>query len=786
MRNPKPAIKKLKRAGCHTLLVLVLLFACFLVFDYTHPLPEAGRIQSTIILADNETPLRAFADPKGVWRYPVNLHEVSPLYLHALLTYEDRWFYYHFGINPLALLRAAWQWVNSGRIVSGGSTLTMQVARIIDPHQRSVSGKLWQMLRALQLEWHYSKDDILKFYLNLAPFGGPIEGVQTASYAYLHKPATHLSHAEAALLAVLPQAPSRLRPDRYPKRARYYRDKVLQRMKKLSNWSHAIVQDALMEPVIKRRLRQPMTAPLFSRLMKERAHSVAKRTPEGGARIKTSLDIEIQWLVEHIVKVSLGRLPETTSSAILVMENSTGLIKAYLGSADFLSVRRSGHVDMVQAIRSPGSTLKPFLYGMALDQGLIHSASLLSDAPLKLHGYAPQNFLGDYRGAVTAAEALRLSLNVPAVTLLQHINPVTFDARLRHAGFALHYPADSQANLSLILGGVGTRLFDLTRGFSALARNGISIKPRYTLRDPIIERHFLSASSSWIIGKLLRDVPAPNGFSNHQLQISWKTGTSYGFRDAWSVGVNSRYTVGVWLGRPDGTPLPGQYGALTAGPLLFKVFQALPAPTRYQKRPSQVSQQTVCWPLGGLLEDTPKPHCHHQHVAWVIDKQIPSTLPHLSKPSWSARLQHFWVNPRTGKRVNMHCLKTEKTPKSIAHWPLEVKPWLDHHTLSRLQIPGFDSACPNRLIAHQTQRLNITDLDNSTQLALPINGKGLRFKLKAQGGTGTYLWLVNDSPVGTDTQHNGFPYHFKDPGYYDVVVIDEMANLDRIRIRLIE
>ncbi|MGB5598661.1 MAG: transglycosylase domain-containing protein, partial [Thiothrix litoralis] len=319
----------------------------FLLADRIWALPDPGRVHSVLILAQDRTPLRAFADNEGVWRYPVTLDEVSPLYVQALLEYEDRWFYWHPGINPFALVRAGWQWLRGGRIISGGSTLTMQVARILDPHDRSISGKLRQMFRALQLEWHYSKAEILNFYLNLAPFGGPIEGVQTASFAWLHKPALGLSHAEAALLAVLPQAPSRLRPDRHPELAQRYRDKVLRRMATQGIWSQEVVDDAMNEPVMRSRFQQPMVAPLFAERMKSQAFAA------NVARLQTRLDTNTQWVVDNVLRTREGSLPAKASIGVLVVENATGYVRAYAGSADFYNAERFGHVDMVQAVRSP-------------------------------------------------------------------------------------------------------------------------------------------------------------------------------------------------------------------------------------------------------------------------------------------------------------------------------------------------------------------------------------------------------------------------------------------------
>ncbi|HRO28234.1 MAG TPA: penicillin-binding protein 1C, partial [Luteimonas sp.] len=398
----------------------VALLLSLLVLDFAFPpkLPKA-RDASTLVVAADGTPLRAFADVDGVWRYPATPETVSPLYLDALLHYEDRWFRWHPGVNPVALLRAAGQWLSGGDIVSGGSTLSMQVARILErgpgASTRTLRGKSLQILRALQLEAHLSKDEILGLYLERAPFGGTIEGVEAASWAYLGKPAARLSHAEAALLAVLPQAPSRLRPDRHPEAARAARDKVLERMATLDAWSRAGVDDAKIEAVVSRRLRPPMSAALLA----QRLRAAHPRE----ARIVSTLDAGLQRTLEERAAAYFSNLPERTSAALLVVDNATMEARAYVGSLDLNDKARLGHVDMVRAWRSPGSTLKPFLYGMALDDGLIHSESLLVDAPQSFSGYRPGNFDAAFNGPVGAATALRLSLNVPAVDLLDRVGP---------------------------------------------------------------------------------------------------------------------------------------------------------------------------------------------------------------------------------------------------------------------------------------------------------------------------------------------------------------------------
>ncbi len=353
-----------------------------------------------VVLSESGEPLRLFPDQQGKWRYTVTIEQVSPLYLEALLTYEDRWFYQHPGVNPLSLARAAWQWLRNGRVISGGSTLTMQVARLRYPGFRGISGKFLQMLRAFQLELKYSKKDILTYYLNHAPFGGTLEGVQAASLAYFGYEAEDLTHAQSALLAVLPQAPSRNRPDRYPERAQLQRDKVLDRMAQQNVWSRQQVDDAKLEFVIADTPQLLMNAPLLARRLTQTNDEL---------EIATHIHLDTQINLENLARDYASSLPDGASVAILAMEHGTGKVRAYVGSADFFDDSRFAHVDMVTANRSPGSTLKPFIYGLAMDEGLIHSESLLMDVPLSFGDYRPENFIRHFNGPVSVSYALSKS-----------------------------------------------------------------------------------------------------------------------------------------------------------------------------------------------------------------------------------------------------------------------------------------------------------------------------------------------------------------------------------------
>jgi len=624
--------RRARRAGSALAGTLLLLALAVLALDHWMPLPRIGAAGTAVVVADDGTPLRTYPSRDGTWRYPVRPAQVSPLYLQALLTYEDRGFYWHPGVNPLSLARAAWQWGTTGHIVSGGSTLTMQVARMVDPAlagrpSRSMRAKLRQIWRAVQLELHYSKDEILSLYLTHAPMGGIVEGVEMGSRLWLGKPASQLSRAEAALLVSLPQAPSRLRPDRHPEAAQAARDKVLERMAAQGVWTPEMVADARLEHVLAPPLRARWLAPLAA----QRLMAAQPREARAGV-LRATVDAEMQSVVEQMLLDRVDGLPPKVSMAALVMDNDSLAVKVYAGSADFSDDSRYAHVDMVRGVRSPGSTLKPFLYGMALDDGLIDSESLLMDAPMSFGGYAPGNFQATFSGPVSVSQALQRSLNVPAVDLLDRVGPARFASVMLRGGVQLRMPAGAAPNLSLILGGGGTTLEELVGAYRALARGGLAGRPRLAPGDPRVESRMMSAGAAWIVRDILESGGDPERpFFEARAQgrrLAWKTGTSFGFRDAWAVGVTDRWTIGVWVGRPDGTPNPGFFGANVAAPLVRDIVAALPAGAPVARvRPASVQAVVTCWPLGWRQGSSPDGRCPEPRRAWALDDTVPPSFP---------------------------------------------------------------------------------------------------------------------------------------------------------------
>src|SRR6202163_306222 len=546
------------------ILAIVGVFAAWVVSLGPLPLAQARQVSTTIVDRNGKL-LRAYAMADGRWRLPVEArHNVDPGYLKLLLAYEDRRFYSHAGVDPLALGRAAFQLVTRGHIVSGGSTITMQLARLMEPRrERSVYAKLRQMVRALEIERQLTKDQILDLYLALAPFGGNLEGVRAASIAYFGKEPKRLSLAEAALLGALPQSPENRRLDRYPNVAQAARDRVLDRM---VEEGHVTAEDAAQaKSVGVSRLRKPMP------ILAPHSADQAMATVKDADVIALTLDSSLQKVLEALARERATALGQNISIAIIAVDNESGDVLARIGSPDYFDDRRAGQVDMTRAVRSPGSTLKPFIYGLAFEDGFVHPESLIDDRPIRFGSYAPENFDMTFQGTVPVRKALQLSLNIPAIALLDRVGASRLSSRLKHAGGNLVLPKDEAPGLAMGLGGVGVTLQDLVQLYSGLARLGTTRPLREIAKDePRDSLRLMDQVAAWQVSNVLIGTPPPENAAHNR--IAFKTGTSYGYRDAWSVGFDGRITIGVWVGRPDGAPVPGLVGRTAAAPILFDAF----------------------------------------------------------------------------------------------------------------------------------------------------------------------------------------------------------------------
>jgi penicillin-binding protein 1C len=584
----------MKRRGflAGLLLAATSLAAGALILDHLFP-PDLSRYlqRSTEIVDANGRLLRAFTTADGKWRLKTTVDDVDPVYLALLKAYEDRRFDDHWGVDPLAALRAAEQWISRGRIVSGASTLSMQAARLLEPRRRSLVTKAIQSARALQLEWRYSKREVLAIYLTLAPMGGNLEGVRAASFAYFGKEPRHLNAAEAALLVAIPQSPERRRPDRSPAAAQAARERVLAR-----GLQHEVIDASLLDmatgrPVPHRRLAMPLHAPHLSAWL-------AGQSP--GAVVPTTIRFELQAALLQLAREERGRISDRPDIAIVAMDNRSGSVVAWQGGSDFFG--RAGQVDLVRAHRSPGSALKPLIYALAFDDRTLHPESLIEDVPVRFRDWLPRNFDRDHQGAVTVRRALQQSLNVPAVLALEKVGPQRFLATLRTAGAVPGLPpGDTGASLGIALGSATVSPLEMAGLYAGLARGG-EFAPPVIRRDrarPQTAR-LIGPAAAWYVGDVLAEAPLPDGFATlpvalRERRIAYKTGTSAGFRDAWAAGYSTNWTVVVWVGHADGTSRPGALGRHAALPILFKAFSRLPAEDNIAKAPPADVLRVASW-----------------------------------------------------------------------------------------------------------------------------------------------------------------------------------------------
>jgi penicillin-binding protein 1C len=595
-------------------------FGCFvialLLLDLLFPFKPQVQY-STQITAEDGTVLHAFLSKDDKWRLYTNVFEITPLLQKTLIHKEDQYFYYHPGINPFAMLRAAGRNIFTGRRTSGASTITMQVVRLLEPKKRTYLNKLIESFRAVQLELHYSKEEILQLYLNLVPYGGNIEGIKAASLLYFGKPPQLLSLAEITVLTIVPNRPSSLRPGTRNEALLQARNFWLTCFEEDNIFEKNIIKDARDEPLIVKRLLAPKYAPHLSLRLKQ-------EFPDQPV-ISSQINLQIQHQIEQQVKNYINRLQSMNihNAAVMVINNESMAVEAYVGSADFNNPYDGGQVDGIRAIRSPGSTLKPLLYATAFDKGIITPKTVLNDVPTNFSGYEPENFDQHFNGQVTAEFALANSLNIPAVKILKEVTtPVLID-KLKKANFQTIRKQAKDLGLSMILGGCGVTLEELTRLFACFSNEGILKPLRYTAENDKINKgeSLVSTEATFLLNNILTQVTRPDlptNFDNtyHLPKIAWKTGTSYGKRDAWSIGYNRRYTVGVWVGNFSGEGVPELSGANTATPLLFSIFNALDynAPNGWYPTPAHVALRKICTKSG----DIPGEFCDHQITDYYI------------------------------------------------------------------------------------------------------------------------------------------------------------------------
>lgn len=584
------------------------MIAVLVTLDFLFPPPlQSAAKTSSIVLDRNGHWVHAFTNSDGNWRFKANLEDIDPSFLDNLILVEDKRFYQHAGVDPLAIMRASFSALKNGRFVSGASTITMQTARLLEPRPRNLGSKFVEILRAFQIERRLSKDEILSVYLTLAPYGGNIQGVRAASLVWFNKEPLMLTSAEQALLIALPQSPEARRPDRKPKIALKTRAQILNKLTNLEALSQKLALEASTAILPKKRSAFPRAAWHFS-------YQISQKHPS--VETSTSLDLSLQNRTESIVSEYVEPYNDDATGAVIIVDNKTHEIITLVGSAGL--DRPGGWIDLTSAIRSPGSTLKPFIYALAFEDGTLHADSIIKDMPRSFGGYNPENFDRTFRGEVRMREALQHSLNIPAVSALEQIGSARFAAALTMAGTKLQTPekANKKAGLAIALGGAGIRMREMAMLYTALATDG-SVKPLRSRPDQEVSTdsyQLISSQTAATIRSILQDAPSLKGrvparLVQHAPNITFKTGTSYGYRDAWAAGVNNQYTVITWIGRADGAPRPGKTGRNTAAPLLFSIFDMLQTDGQLQQRPS----------------DTP--NAIHSVQASIRPSREPSSLP---------------------------------------------------------------------------------------------------------------------------------------------------------------
>ncbi len=692
-----------RRTLVATILVAVLPVAVFAVGDQIlFPLPQErlSRPPAHYIFSAEGLPLGRYTSSDTFWRLPVTLKEISPRLVTSVIECEDKWFYYHPGVNPISLLRAAVDNLKAGHVVRGASTITMQIARMIEPKERTIGGKLFEIFRAFQLELRYSKDELLEIYFNLVPYGGNIEGAGAAARHYFDHSINELTISEAAILTSIPASPNRYRPDRHPDLLKKRRNQILQKLLTANLIDREQYQDALSEEIPFHRAERMALAPHVSQ------EAIARRPNQ--ALLNTSINHKLQSLSERLAFQYHLSLKERGiyNLAIVILENKTGKVRALVGSPAFEDNQHGGQVNAAFAPRSPGSTLKPFVYALAFQSGEITPSSLVEDVPVNFSGYRPENYDEEYHGVVSAADALVRSLNVPAVNVTARIGLSSLYNLLVNGGVSTLRSSAAKHGLPLILGGCEISLLELTALYSSLAREGTYIQPTLmsegqnsdggnddiTRGQDVQSRRILSRESCFLVSQILVDLERPTLSSawEHTTNIphvAWKTGTSYGRRDAWSVGYNPEFTVGIWVGNVSGEGSPDLVGVEVAAPLLFSIFQEISGENSksWLRKPSGVGERNVCALSGELANDI----CPSVRRAYYI-KNV-SSLAHCKIH------REIIVDSKTGYSLCRACASgKEVESKVVEFWPSRLNSWLISRSVATA-LPEHDPSCSGEL-----------------------------------------------------------------------------------------
>lgn len=709
----------------------------FLLADLLFPV-QANVEYTPVVLTADSSVIHTFLTADEQWRFHTEASEITPELEQAIIYKEDKYFYYHPGINVVAIGRAAINNLMKLKRTSGASTITMQVARLLKPRSRTYLNKCIEMFRALQLELHYSKREILQMYLNLVPYGSNIQGVKAAAILYFDKLPEQLSLAEITALCIIPNRPNSLMPGRDNAEIVKQRNKWLRRFQKDKVFPATQVDDALGEPLHAYRHPAPKGIPQLALRL--------RRMQPAMHEIYSTIHSDIQQKAEDIAAnyTRALKLNNIHNLSVLVIDNRTHQVVAYLGSSDFFDKEHNGQVDGVPATRSPGSALKPALYGLCLDKGMITPKTMITDVPINFDGYQPENYDLQFRGKVSIEDALRNSLNIPAVKLLHDVGLQSFITILTNAGFSSVWKRQKKLGLSMAIGGCDVSLEELTAFYSSLANNGIYFAPEYTItgKEKQQGKKILSASACYMLSNILTELHRPDlpnlGAQSYSIpKIAWKTGTSYGRKDAWSIGYNSRYTIGVWAGNFDGTGVAGLNGAGTATPLVFQLFNAIDrhVPHDWLQQPKDIGFRFVCAQTGLLPAD----YCEEQLMDYCI--------PGVSSPAVCNHLKSVWISADDQFSYCTSCLpqagyKTISYPNVSA----ELAAWYDIGHIAYEKIPPHNPAC-NRIFNGSAPV--ITSLtDNMSYIIVDRKEQQLQLMCNTSNDVKKVYWYINDSFFG--------------------------------------
>jgi penicillin-binding protein 1C len=673
--------RRIKRFFIKTGIILSGFVLLFFILSWIFPLPD--KIEYSTIITDNKGEVvNAYLTSDHKWRMKTELEEISPILRKTIVAKEDKHFYSHPGVNPFAVARAFFSNIFSRRQTSGASTITMQVAKALEPGKRNIWSKIREMFRAFQLEMKYSKREILRMYLNLVPYGGNIEGVKSASLLYFRKNPDHLSLAEITALSVIPNQPSVLVPGKHNERIVAERNQWLRRFAKEKIFTEKEIADALIEPLDATRGVVPHFIPHLSNKLKK----------QGGDIIKTHIDLNTQLKTEKLVAdyIRIQRLKNIRNAAVVIIDNKTHKVISYVGSANFNDTTDGGQVNGAAAIRQPGSTLKPLLYALCFDEGLLTPKTVVTDISVNYDGYAPENYDQKFNGYVTVQYALEHSLNIPAVKGLRKLGHEKMINKLSASNFKQIEKDRRKLGLSLVLGGCGTRLEELTGLFSAFANEGIYYRPSFTQDDPAVSKTTLiSPAANYMITEILSKVDRPDFPLNwtateHMPKIAWKTGTSYGRKDAWSIGYNKHFTVGVWVGNFSGEGVAELSGANIATPLLFKIFNTIDYDTdeSWYDQPADCDIRQVCSETGL----PPNSNC----TSLVTDQFIPL----ISSTQLCNNTQEIMISPNEKISYCKSCAPDAGYKKK---WYKIIEPgmqsWFEENRITYQKIPAHNPDC---------------------------------------------------------------------------------------------